>query len=41
MKPISKMSRAELAAYIQSHLREKGIESVLTGGSAVSKIDTL
>lgn len=30
------MSRAELAAYIQSQLRTKGIEAVLTGGSAVS-----
>ena len=36
MKPIAKMSRAELAAYIQSHLREKSIESVLTKSSAVS-----
>ena len=36
MKPVAKMTRAELAAYIQSHLRGKGIESVLTGGSAVS-----
>jgi hypothetical protein len=36
MKPVAKMTRAELAAYIQSHLRGKGIDSVLTGGSAVS-----
>lgn len=36
MKPVAKMTRAELAAYIQSHLRSKGIEAVLTGGSAVS-----
>jgi len=36
MKPVAKMTRGELAAYVQSHLREKGIESVLSGGSAVS-----
>jgi len=36
MKPVAKMVRAELAAYIQSQLRAKGIEAVLTGGSAVS-----
>lgn len=36
MKSIAQMSRAELAAYVQSHLRASGIESVLTGGSAVS-----
>jgi hypothetical protein len=30
------MSHGELAAHIQSHLRAKGVEVVLTGGSAVS-----
>jgi len=36
MKPVTDMTRGELAAYIQSRLREQGIDSVLTGGSAVS-----
>jgi hypothetical protein len=36
MKPISDMSHAELAAYIQRHLAERGIDVILTGGSAVS-----
>jgi hypothetical protein len=36
MKPISKMSRLELAALICSHLKEKGLEVILTGGSCVS-----
>jgi hypothetical protein len=36
MKLMSEMTTAELAAYIQSHLRYKGIEVVLTGGSVVS-----
>jgi hypothetical protein len=36
MKPLAQMTRGELAAYIQSHLRARGIDSVLTGGSAVS-----
>lgn len=35
MKPLSKMSVGELAAYISSHLRECGIEVVLSGGSCV------
>jgi len=35
MKPVSKMSVGELAAYISSHLRERGIEVVLSGGSCV------
>lgn len=35
MKPIAEMSQAELAAYVQSSLREKGIEVVLSGGAAV------
>ncbi len=36
MKPLVEMTRAELTAYVQSHLREKGIDAVLSGGSAVS-----
>jgi len=35
MKSISEMDQAELAAYIQSHLRKKGIHVVLSGGAAV------
>ena len=36
MKPIAKMSQLELAAFVQEHLRKHGIDSVLTGGSAVT-----
>jgi hypothetical protein len=36
MKPVSKMTVGELAAYISSHLRECGIEVVLSGGSCVT-----
>lgn len=36
MKSISKMDRAELAAFIQEHLRTKGIDVVLSGGACVS-----
>jgi hypothetical protein len=36
MKLLANMTTAELAAYVQSHLRSKGIETVLTGGSVVS-----
>ena len=35
MKAISKMNQAELAAYVQSHLREQEIEVILSGGAAV------
>jgi hypothetical protein len=35
MKPIAKMSMEELAAYDCSKLEEKGIETVLSGGSCV------
>ncbi|RLD03598.1 MAG: hypothetical protein DRI56_12200 [Chloroflexota bacterium] len=35
MKPIEKMNQAELAAYVQNHLRKAGIEVVLSGGAAV------
>lgn len=33
MKPINKMTQGELGAYIQSHLRKKGIEVVLSGAA--------
>ena len=36
MKPIAEMVPGELAAFIQSHLRTRDIEAVLTGGSAVA-----
>lgn len=36
MKQIKNMTQAELAAYVQSHLRKKGITVVLSGGAAVS-----
>lgn len=36
MKNIKRMSAIELAAYIQSHLRQAGIEVVLSGGASVS-----
>ena len=36
MKPISEMSIGELAALIYSHLREHGIEVVLSGGACVT-----
>lgn len=36
MKPIGKMTQGELGAFIQSQLREKGIEVVLSGGAAVA-----
>jgi hypothetical protein len=36
MKSVAEMNQGELAAFIQSHLRAKGIDVVLTGGSAVS-----
>lgn len=36
MKPIGKMTQGELGAFIQSHLREKGIEVILSGGAAVA-----
>ena len=36
MKSIGEMSRLELAALICSHLKEKGLEVILTGGSCVS-----
>jgi len=36
MKPIGKMGRADLAAFVQEHLRGKGIDVVLCGGACVS-----
>jgi len=36
MKSIKEMTQAELAAFVQSHLREKEINVVLSGGAAVS-----
>lgn len=36
MKSVEKMTQAEIGAYIQSQLREKGIEVVLSGGAAVA-----
>ncbi len=35
MKKISEMTQGELGAFIQSHLRKKGIDVVLSGGAAV------
>ena len=36
MKKISTMTRAELGAFVQTHLRTKSIDTVLSGGSCVS-----
>ena len=36
MKSIGKMTQGELGAFIQSQLREKGIEVILSGGAAVA-----
>jgi len=36
VKSIGKMTHAELAAFVQTHLRQKGIEVVLSGGACVS-----
>ena len=36
MKPIAKMSRADLAAFVQEHLRARGIDVVLCGGACIS-----
>lgn len=35
MKSIKEMTQGELAAFVQSHLREKGIDVVLSGGASV------
>ena len=36
MKHIKNMTQAEVAAYVQSHLQEKGITVILSGGATVS-----
>ena len=36
MKPIKEMSLGELAAFIDSNLRKKGIDVVLSGGACVA-----
>jgi hypothetical protein len=36
MKSVGKMTQGELGAFVQSQLREKGIEVVLSGGAAVA-----
>jgi hypothetical protein len=36
MRPVSKMTQGELAAYIDSHLSENGINVVLSGGASVA-----
>jgi hypothetical protein len=36
MKSISKMTQAEVAAYVQSYLETKGITVILSGGAAVA-----
>lgn len=36
MKRIGDMSQAELGAFIQTHLRQRGIEVVLSGGASVA-----
>lgn len=34
------MTQAEVAAYVQEHLRERGIDAVLSGGAAVALFST-
>lgn len=36
MKPVNDMSVGELAAFVATHLRKRGIDVVLSGGSCVS-----
>jgi len=36
MKPINEMSAGELAAFVASHLKQSGIEVVLSGGACVT-----
>lgn len=36
MKSVAEMSRAELGAWVQEHLRARGIDMVLSGGACVS-----
>lgn len=36
MKSVNKMTQGELGAFVQSRLREEGIEVILSGGAAVA-----
>jgi hypothetical protein len=36
MKPVGDMSQSEVAAFVQSHLRQRGIDVALSGGAAVA-----
>ena len=36
MKAVKEMSEGELAAFVATHLRSKGIDVVLSGGSSVT-----
>ncbi len=36
MKNLTEMTQAEVAAFVESHLRRKGIDVVLSGGAAVA-----
>jgi hypothetical protein len=36
MKSIRKMTQAEMAAYVQSHLQKRGVTVILSGGAAVA-----
>ena len=36
MKPIRRMTQAELAAFVQTHLLQRGIHVVLSGGASVA-----
>lgn len=36
MKSVREMTQAELGAYVQSHLAEKGVDTVLSGGAVVA-----
>jgi hypothetical protein len=36
VKPVKEMSVGELAAFISTHLKENGLEVVLSGGSCVA-----
>lgn len=36
MKPVKEMTQIELAAFVQTYLREQGIQVTLSGGAAVA-----
>jgi len=36
MKPVKEMTQIEVAAFVQSHLKDQGIRVVLSGGAAVA-----